>query len=215
MKKLYRLAILSCVVALVFPVVANAQSLTTLFAANNGGSFGGAVYFDVTVGANPLEVTSFETNTAETVPFGWTVYLTDPGVPGQPNVLIPGAWNLTATGTGTGMGVNVPSPVALDSTFSLAAGTSYGMMLVMGPEAGHDYTNGDGVSPPWGGGGNQTYANGDLTLDLGSASNAPWVPGEFQPRVWNGTINYRVVPEPSAGILVVLSGLGLAFFRRR
>src|SRR5690606_5619464 len=37
-------------------------SLTSLFAANNGGDFGGAVYFDVTVAGNNLIVNSLEVN---------------------------------------------------------------------------------------------------------------------------------------------------------
>ena len=38
--------------------------ITTLFASNNGGSAGGAIYFDVTVAANPISVTALDINTA-------------------------------------------------------------------------------------------------------------------------------------------------------
>jgi hypothetical protein len=54
------------------------------------------------------------------------------------------------------------------------------MALVMGPEAGHDYTNGP-LGP---------YSNADIQLDLGSASNVPFTANIFNPRVWNGTMYY-------------------------
>src|SRR5207245_7898791 len=43
--------------------------ITTLFASNNNGSLGGAVYFDLTVAGNPISVTSLDLNTASTSPF--------------------------------------------------------------------------------------------------------------------------------------------------
>ncbi len=195
-----RIAILSLLVLLA-PAVADAGQITTLFARGNGGSNGGAVYFDVSVGANPLVVTAFDTNTAELVPFGWTVY-TVPGtrVGNETNAA---AWTQVATGTGQGMGIDIPSPVALNGTFQLAANTSYGMALVMGLEAGHDYTNGP-LGP---------YSNADVTLDLGGASNVPFTASIFDPRVWNGTIYYDVVPEPATLCLLALGGLAL--IRRR
>jgi hypothetical protein len=104
---------------------------------------------------------------------------------------------MVATGTGIGMGDDNPSPVTLDNTFDLDANTLYGMALVMGPEAGHDYTNGP-LGP---------YGNADLTLDLGSASNVPFTGNIFSPRVWNGTIYYDVIPGPGALALLGLAGL--------
>lgn len=183
--------------------MASAQSLTTLFARNNSGALGGAVYFDVTVAANPLTVTAFDTNTAETVSFGWEVYTRLGGGMGQH---LAGDWVLVATGNGRGMGIDVPSPVALNASFNLDANTFYGMALVMGPEAGHDYTNGNGS--------NQDYANGDLALRLGDGSNAPFGGSAFSPRVWNGTIYYDVVPAPASIALLGLGGL-VAVRRRR
>jgi hypothetical protein len=193
MKALARLAIPALALLLV-PSLASAASLTTLFAANNSGSVGGAVYFDVTVGSTELIVTGFETNTEETTPFGWEVLLT-PGT-SVGNELTPALWTSVATGSGVGAGLNVPSIVTLDNVFSLEANTSYGMMLIL-TGAGHDYTNGS-----------DSFSNADLTLDLGSASNTPFdIPpgGFFEPRTWNGTIIYEPIPEPSA---VALFGIG-------
>jgi hypothetical protein len=84
------------------------------------------------------------------------------------------------------MGEDNPSPVWLDNTFDLDADTLYGMALVMGPTAGHDYTNGDGT--------NQYYSNADLDLECGSATNVPFSGNIFSPRVWNGTMCYFVGP---------------------
>jgi len=182
---------------------ASAQSITTLYARNNGGSNGGAVYFDVTVGANPLQVTGYDTNTSETVPFGWEVYIRTGGGIGQIGA---GDWNLVATGNGQGMGADIPSPVTLDNFFTLSANTVYGMALVIGPEAGHDYTNGTA--------GNMSFSNGDVTLDLGDASNVPFSGSAFNPRIWNGSIYYRVIPAPASLALLGLGGLVAARRRR-
>src|SRR3954471_1703915 len=43
--------------------------ITTIFASNNNGDPGGALYFDLTVGPNPISVTALDTNTADMVPF--------------------------------------------------------------------------------------------------------------------------------------------------
>src|SRR5205823_12092865 len=51
------------------PTCAPGGQITTLFASNNNGSNGGAVYFDLTVAANPISITSLDLNTASTSPF--------------------------------------------------------------------------------------------------------------------------------------------------
>lgn len=182
---------------------ASAQSITTFYGANNGGSFGGATYFDVSVLGTALTITGFDTNTAELVPFGWSVYTRDGGGMGQS---LAGDWALVATGNGRGMGRDNPSPITLDATFTLNANTLYGMALVMGPEAGHDYTNGTG--------GNENFANGDIALRLGDGGNVPFTGSAFSPRVWNGTIYYEPVPAPASLALIGLGGL-VATRRRR
>ena len=54
--------------------------------------------------------------------------------------------------------------------------------MFSGGAAGFTYTNG----LTW----NQFYGTNDIALSLGTATNVPFTPGVFSPRIWNGTIFY-------------------------
>lgn len=187
--------------------VASAQSITTIFSSNNNGSPGGAVYFDVVVNSNALTVTGFDTNTASTASFGFTVFMrtgTSVGFEGSS-----AGWTQVATGTGTGMGTNNASPVTLGNTFNLGANATWGLALVMDASTQHFYS-GTGTNPAPG---QLSYANADLTLNMGSATNVAFSGSAFRPRVWNGTMYYTAVPEPAT---MAILGLGvLPLLRRR
>ncbi|MEZ4778776.1 MAG: HYR domain-containing protein [Flavobacteriaceae bacterium] len=162
-----------------------ADIITTLFNRNNGGGFGGAVYFDVTVGPSDIQITDLETNTQETGAMTMDVYtLLGTSVGNQQN---PGAWTLMATGSGTGAGLNNPSMLALDNPIILSANMTYGFALVMDASHGHDYS-GTGSNPAPG---STSYSNADLTLSLGSANNTPFSSAPFTPRIWNGSLIYQ------------------------
>jgi hypothetical protein len=197
------------IISLLAVASAKADSLTTLFNSNNGGNPGGAVYFDATIASSPLSITSFDINTASTASFSnFRVYLLA-GMTSQGNETSP-LWVQVATGSGTGAGLNQPTHVTLSNSFVLSASTLYGMALVNDPAITHNYTNGNGS--------NQNYSNANLALFLGSATNVPFTPPVFTPRVWNGTIYYNVVPEPSTMALlgmVTAGGIGVCAWRKR
>ncbi|MEM0519697.1 subtilisin, partial [Aequorivita sp. MCCC 1A16923] len=158
-----------------------AGSLTSLFASGNNGSPGGAVYFDITVGAADLEVSEIDINTADPGGFTLDIYtLVGTYVGNESN---PGAWGaVAATATGTGAGLDAPSNAVLATPLMLSANTTYGMALVLDGGHSHYYTNGDGS--------NQNYSNADMSMSLGAASNTPFTTPIFAPRVFNGTIHY-------------------------
>ena len=179
--------------------------LTTLFAGGNSGSAGGAVYYDVTVGGNPISITSFDVNTASTLPFTNVTVWVLPGMTSVGNETNMGLWTQVATGSGTGAGVGLPTHVTLSSPIALSAGTLNGIALLADSSFGFTYTNGTGA--------NQNYSDGNLSLALGSASNAPFTAPVFTPRVWNGTVYYDVAgscgtPSPTATATATATSTG-------
>jgi PKD repeat protein len=187
-RALSALAALACLSA-----TASAQcNLQTLYATNNGGSVGGAVYFDLNV-TTGVRITAFNVNStiAASTPIGLQVY-TIPGtwVNQTGN---PAAWTQVGQDNGTGVaaGANLPSLIPLQNAIILTPG-SYGVALVAGA-FNHSYTNGTGA--------NQTYSNSCMTLTAGGATNAPFQAGPFTPRVWNG----EIVASPAAGLFASFS----------
>lgn len=156
----------------------------TLYAANNGGSVGGAVYFDVTA-VQAVDIGLILTNygAAADTPVGVDVYAT-PGshVGVEAN---PAAWTHVATdgGGARAAGANSPTVIELAAPFHVPAG-SMGIALVA-VNAGHIYS-GTGTAPP----AVTTYTSGDgnLTLSLGSVTNAPFAGPALEPRIWNGRL---------------------------
>ena len=97
------------------PTCTPGGQITTLFASNNFGNPGGANYFDVTVAANPITVTSLDINTAETVAFSNVQVYVLPGMTSVGNETNMALWTLVATGSGTGAGVDLPTHVTLSN----------------------------------------------------------------------------------------------------
>jgi hypothetical protein len=175
-------------ILLLTPLV-GAQSLTTLYNQNNGGSQGGNVYFQVVVTSpTGIVVTAMDTNCRNQTSPTYTldVYITDRTYQGK-EASRP-EWTQVSTGQGKSAAANMPARVDLDDFF-LAPG-SYGMALTH--SLGHGYTNGTGS--------NQKYTNQDLTLNLGTATNIPFTGNVFGPRIWNGTIHYQATGLAGYGI---------------
>ena len=160
-------------------------SITTVFDSNNGGALGGAVLFDITVGPLDITISDLDLNTED--PGAFTVDMFTLVGTYVGNETDPAPWTLAATGSGTASGtVNVPSNAVLDTPVTLLANTTYGVALVFDAAHGHNYS-GTGTDPSPG---MPTYSNGDLTLSLGAGQNTPFSSAPFNPRIWNGTLNY-------------------------
>ena len=163
------------------PPMLTPGSVETLYAANNGGSAGGAVYFDVTA-INAADIGTVFTNYDAVAgsPVGIEVYTTPGTHVGNEND--PSVWTLVANDDGNAVsaGLDTPSVINLAAPFTIPSGTM-GIALVSVGD-GHRYTNGTGA--------NQQFSsmNGNLTVDLGVATNVPFTGGIFSPRVWNGAL---------------------------
>ncbi|MCA8947853.1 MAG: PKD domain-containing protein [Planctomycetes bacterium] len=166
--------------------VVPAQQLTTLFAGGNSGSPGWTVFYDLVV-TNPagITITSIDHSVlaAASNAFSVEVHLTSGGHAGRTQT--PEAWRLVGTAAGTSAGSGAPSNTPMATPIYVPFG-SYGVAIhYLG--TGMQYTDGNGP--------NQTYANADLALALGTSvatlAGAPFGGGTtFTPRVWNGTIYY-------------------------
>ncbi|MBK8977328.1 MAG: hypothetical protein IPM29_15560 [Planctomycetes bacterium] len=181
MRSLYTLAAIAAL-----SVAASAQlSLTTTFANNNGGAAGGAVYFNLTA-LTSINVVALDINTSLAVgnPASLDVYLV-PGGTWVGNASNAAYWGtpILAGQAYVGAGVGQPSNVVFSSALPLAAG-QYAVALVNNGAA-HAYTTGGTGFP-------LTYADANLQLDLGGASNVPFTGTPFSPRVWNGTVYYTL-----------------------
>jgi hypothetical protein len=158
-------------------------TLSTVFASNNGGSVGGAVYYNVTV-TNPMWVTALDLNAA-TAAGGellLDVWRTAAGGTHVGNETNAAAWLPMSAGKGIAAGLDLPSRIDLATPFYLTPGT-YGFAVVAS-NFSHQYTNGTGA--------NQNYNDANLAIACGSATNTPFGSGVFTPRVANTTLRYRL-----------------------
>jgi hypothetical protein len=171
--------------ALALPVAAQSGPfcLPTIqpFASDNGGSIGGVVYLDLDTRGHDLEITELVLNTTATGSVGVDVYL----IPGTHvgNTGSPVGWALAGSGSGVGAGVDQPTRIPLSSAVCAASGT-YGLALV-GVGLDHRYTSATGAL--------QTFADQNIQLTVGAASNSPFSAAVFSPRIANLELCYRVL----------------------
>ena len=168
-------------VLLVTPFVAPpaANCARTLFGSNNGGAAGGAVYFDMTL-SSAISIAGLDCNyAAPGAAVGMEIW-THPGT--SVGNEVGGTWTMVGMDDGTAIsaGEDNPTTITWAAPVNLPAGT-FGVALVS-VGAGHEYTNGNGANQV------ATSTDGVITLNLGTASNAPFTGGIFTPRVWNGEI---------------------------
>jgi len=180
--------------------------LTTLLS-NNGGSVGGAVYFDH-VFAQSIVVTGTSANLSAPAgtPVGMSVFVT-PGT-SVGNETNPAVWFPVAfdDGTSVSAGPDALTEFRWSSPVVIPAG-NFGVVLIAS-NTGHRYTNGTPT--------NTTYASPDgvITVIAGKASNVPFTAPLFSPRVWNGSFCYSLnVGTSYCGPAVVNSTGSPAFMR--
>lgn len=181
--------LLPSLAAALFATVAVAQSpLTTMFAAGNGGTVGGGVYFDLDV-LSPTGVVIFQIDcNANGTAGGLTGtldVLTHPGprVGTQTNAA---AWNGPASLGNAVTTVPVTNPTVCLLATPIALPPGLHAIALRANGFAHAYTNGNGT--------NQVHGNADLTLTAGEATNTAFTGIPFTPRVVNCRIHYSTSP---------------------
>ncbi len=167
--------------------LATAQTLTTGLA-NNGGSQGWAIYFDLTALSSDLAVTGIQTFATAGVggDIAFDVY-TRPGThEGFTNS--PDGWTLVSSELGAGVGNGstvVSNLITLNTPIELQQNQTLGIALLF-TISGPRY-NGTGATVQ------QVYENLDLRLYGGVSKSIPFTTGgsTFTPRVFAGVIHYE------------------------
>jgi len=191
------------------------QSITTLFATNNGNI--GGIFFDIeNVSGMSIVILSWDINLRDcSEPLPISVY-TRSGT-SQGFETSPEGWTLIGTETDVVCNPeNTPTHLNV-GRFIINPGDTTGIAMVIDTSSGEwAYTTGTGD--------NQVYNNGELEIRTGSATAFPFTESSInEPRVWNGTVFYRplIVPVPTLsewGLIAmagVLGIIGLLALRRR
>ena len=125
-------------------------------------------------------------------PFGGppdiSVYFTTTASTFVGNETNPAAWTLVGTANNViSLGQNTPTPFDVGGTFTLMPGQSVGV-FVSDNTSSIDYTNGS-----------NTFNDGNIEIRTGIGRGVnvanPFAGGIFNPRTWNGTINYTIGTE--------------------
>ena len=155
--------------------------VTTTFPDNNGGSVGGAVYFDATF-TQPVIIGALDTNTniAAGTPITAQVHARVGTYVG--NTGSTAGWMLIGIADGISAGGGVLSSLTLQQPITVPAGT-FGIAIVA-TNFNHRYTNGNGTNQ------SAMSPDGVISLTLGSAGNVAFSGGVFTPRIWNGGFCY-------------------------
>jgi hypothetical protein len=180
--------------------VAQAQSLTTIFASNN---LQAGNMFDV-IAANSLIINSFDINVGTNPAIPVEVYYRAGSYVGHDTSAA--GWTLLGTQTVTGLGNNAHTPLNIGGLV-LNAGSTTALYLTSNTSSDFQYTNGT-----------TDYSNADMTIVHGVGKSYLFA-SSFSPRIWNGVIYYTsagtATPEPGSIALLVGSGLSGSLFAFR
>lgn len=199
-------------------LVAVCASATTLVAnpgpANNGGSAGWAMFFDLTTGANAVNVTGLTTasTAAANSVFNIEVFTRAGTALGGPVGSGPGSssagWTSLGIASATQGAVSSAISLLVDiPDISVASNSTVGVALRF-TVAGPRYF---GTGTP----AYSTYSDSNLTLKTGDGRSAPFTTtgSFFASRAMVGSLEYTAVPEPAT--MLVLAGGVAALIRRR
>ena len=167
-----------------------AQSpLTTTFAGGNGQSGNMFEVVATSTGAG-VTIQYFDVNTNSTAPADFEVYTLAGSYAGQENNA--SAWTLVGSAAGVpcnGFGVATLLPICVD--LYVAPGATQSFYVTHSDANIMAYTNGTAT-------GSLYTSNADLEFYEGSGHAYPFL-SNFNPRVWNGNINYAVGNTAGAG----------------
>jgi len=166
-----------------------AQSLTTLFASNNGQS---CTYFDVCNNSflNPIFITGFDVN-LDAGSWNMEVGLSNTGT--HVGNIITANYSVVGTATVTGAGLNLPTSVPIGG-ITIGPSACVGLYMCVTNGTGQNYTNGPAAGVTVWNGGNcnngATVSNADISIFASQGSAYPNTGGGFCPRIFNGTVYY-------------------------
>lgn len=194
--------------------------ITTILDGSEGsGNNNNAIYFDVTVGSDDIELTAFDVHTNRIdSEFSLKVYTTRQGsYEGKESTQ--SEWLLKTVASGISSGENQLSYAPIQVPLELSANTTYGIALVMDRSHHHIYSIGDGT--------NEHFANDDLELNLGAATSTPFGDDVLSPRIFNGSLYYNVdrslkvndylqtnfsfYPNPTSGIVNITANKNMNY----
>lgn len=200
------------------------DSITTIFASNNGLSGpDSGIFFDIeNVSPQPIGILSWEINCGDGDDDGPSV--TDISVYTRQGTSqgfedTPIGWTLVGTQANVMCaGDNIPTPFNVGGIIITPGVTTGIAMVIADGDSTWFYTDGTG--------GNQVYNNGELEIRTGSSYDPAFDPdgGINEPRVWNGTVFYEFsapaqVPTLSEWGLIstaaILGIVGFMVMRRR
>tara|TARA_R110002072_G_scaffold25443_1_gene84949 strand:- start:20474 stop:22171 length:1698 start_codon:yes stop_codon:yes gene_type:complete len=166
---------------LLIAVTASAQSLTTTFAGGNGQA---GNMFDLRA-IVPINVTGFDVN-LDVGTWDMEVYtLTATNTPYLPDVANPAAWTLVGSATGVvSTAMNAPTPLPIALNVPINAGEIQAFYVTVTNGTSINYTNGTTTGALF-------ASNPHLEFFEGAGIAYPFN-ANFNPRVFNGNINYMV-----------------------